>query len=528
MDQVFSAIEKDIRRNNAGSLNYWIDKLEDPDELWNKLLVMTVEDIGIGAPQLPFLVYNTWKYDSSFQNLHEVATIMAQCTKTRLNSWIHTCLFVNRKNFQWSGLFNPEGINPKKLVAQKQALVWFEKSLRKCAGMIQSRYIIKGDIMEQYRTLYWAGYIKDVEAIWNIIINIYTIFPEIIRENIDCLKNMYQEIPQKTFVIQAILYLTQKLDWISELPDPIDETISQDKIPNYALDDTTEKGKDMIKDLDKDTEWIIKYNYRISCKVNPELKLDFKSYKKFACKLEIERKTKNFKGFEKDEIFNIFKESQTKTMPNVILESMKHMELPKHTKNTLVMNGQHILVDVQKRNDQDFGKTDLLKNNPFSKKSNIDINYIYHKNILTLPSYESIKVEMFGPFKGIQIEKALEICFWEKLKPHLQIPTNQYTTFIDKDSISYIFKPSNPIITIPHPMRDKLRNLVFDIVFKKEPINKFKEFKDFLKSDIEYKKFQEFRKLVENLVKSDYFDQLRDSWAIDKQPFLERLNKIKK
>lgn len=95
-DEVISALQKEIRRGNTENailLAYEMLKTgpEMEAKLWKRLLVISVEDIGMGDPQAPVLVYTLFKMHQEFSEgaldrplfaIHAVRS-MCSCEKDR-------------------------------------------------------------------------------------------------------------------------------------------------------------------------------------------------------------------------------------------------------------------------------------------------------------------------------------------------------------------------------------------------------------------------------------------------------------
>jgi len=95
-DEVISALQKEIRRGNtenAAVLAYEM-VLTSPEleaKLWQRLLVISVEDIGMGNPQAPQLIYTLYQMHDEFDRdaldrplfaLHAVR-FLCECDKDR-------------------------------------------------------------------------------------------------------------------------------------------------------------------------------------------------------------------------------------------------------------------------------------------------------------------------------------------------------------------------------------------------------------------------------------------------------------
>ncbi len=58
LDEVISALQKEIRRGNEYEAVYWAVELEsfNPKALWNRLKVIASEDIGVAEPHAPLII----------------------------------------------------------------------------------------------------------------------------------------------------------------------------------------------------------------------------------------------------------------------------------------------------------------------------------------------------------------------------------------------------------------------------------------------------------------------------------------
>ena len=58
LDELISALQKDIRRGNEYQAMYWAAQLEDdyPEVLWNRLVVIASEDIGIANSMVSTII----------------------------------------------------------------------------------------------------------------------------------------------------------------------------------------------------------------------------------------------------------------------------------------------------------------------------------------------------------------------------------------------------------------------------------------------------------------------------------------
>jgi replication-associated recombination protein RarA len=58
LDEVISALQKEIRRGNEYNAVYWATKLESFNSraLWNRLRVIASEDVGVAEPHAPLII----------------------------------------------------------------------------------------------------------------------------------------------------------------------------------------------------------------------------------------------------------------------------------------------------------------------------------------------------------------------------------------------------------------------------------------------------------------------------------------
>lgn len=58
LDELLSALQKDIRRGNEESAMHWAVHIENinPKALWNRLKIIASEDVGLGCPMMPVLI----------------------------------------------------------------------------------------------------------------------------------------------------------------------------------------------------------------------------------------------------------------------------------------------------------------------------------------------------------------------------------------------------------------------------------------------------------------------------------------
>ena len=64
MDEIYSALQKSIRRNLVSEALFWGGELVNsgnPNPLWNRLFVIISEDIGIANPQTARVVYSHYE-----------------------------------------------------------------------------------------------------------------------------------------------------------------------------------------------------------------------------------------------------------------------------------------------------------------------------------------------------------------------------------------------------------------------------------------------------------------------------------
>jgi replication-associated recombination protein RarA len=93
-DEVFSALQKDIRRGKEYEAVFWAAELEsfNPKALWNRLRVIASEDIGIANPHASLIVdvlekeYNATKGKNDSWRLYLVHAVLflARSPKSRI------------------------------------------------------------------------------------------------------------------------------------------------------------------------------------------------------------------------------------------------------------------------------------------------------------------------------------------------------------------------------------------------------------------------------------------------------------
>ena len=104
-DQVISALQKEIRRGQAENAALLADEMlatspEMEAKLWQRLLTISVEDIGPGEWQAPVLVYTLWQMCRAFDRAASERRLLAvhavrylcTCPKDRssdeMSSWV--------------------------------------------------------------------------------------------------------------------------------------------------------------------------------------------------------------------------------------------------------------------------------------------------------------------------------------------------------------------------------------------------------------------------------------------------------
>ena len=85
LDEVISAIQKEIRRGNEYHAVYWALELESFNNktLWNRLKVIATEDVGLANPTIPLLIFvleknyfDTYKRKTNLSKLFLIYAIL--------------------------------------------------------------------------------------------------------------------------------------------------------------------------------------------------------------------------------------------------------------------------------------------------------------------------------------------------------------------------------------------------------------------------------------------------------------------
>jgi hypothetical protein len=119
LDQVISALQKEIRRGNQYKAVYWAVELEGFNRekrsgatiLWNRLKVIASEDVSIAEPHAPLIISalkqfydEAVKREDSAYNLFFVHAVifLARCRKCRIVDDLVVTLYGNKKfNHEW-------------------------------------------------------------------------------------------------------------------------------------------------------------------------------------------------------------------------------------------------------------------------------------------------------------------------------------------------------------------------------------------------------------------------------------------
>lgn len=103
LDEVISALQKEIRRGNEYNAVYWAVELENfnPKALWNRLRVIATEDIGVAEPHAPLIinalesmyVYAKEKKKDEYRMFFvNAVSILARAPKCRIADNLLICL----------------------------------------------------------------------------------------------------------------------------------------------------------------------------------------------------------------------------------------------------------------------------------------------------------------------------------------------------------------------------------------------------------------------------------------------------
>ena len=477
-DELVSAIQKDIRRNNPDQLLGWIDEWGYSNNLlWDNIMKMLCEDIGVGSPQLPYYVWNmyisrdttkgcadtngdTTKANGGVNDLRDVATVMAQCTKTRLNSHIESSLFKDRSNFKWSGMFVPEedvvevgvGATFNKKISYKHAFILFQKSFRKCASITASKYNQNNfNPIDQYRVFFWSGYLWENtdyrKQMWNLVLeisNIFNVNGNVVGGNVNALYEIYNKWGWCVCFIQAVVYLTQPVDWEIAIPNPSTSKAKCPKqIPKYALDIYTEEGKNIIAKIKEGYNWSssrcavykVKQFYKNGAMVIPKYSIPFEGYSKIALKLDICRnngvkKCKNMKA-----VFDGCLNNKSKSGSPILNTLNKNVRFKfdnniTQEKRIIDFDNSSVIVNVIQRNGKELGKTNISTADidGWSPQSNISTKYVFnrvYKNLdlamMRVPGYRDTMVILKGPYTKDYKHTGNFQCFIDSLKPYCQL-----------------------------------------------------------------------------------------------------------
>ncbi len=245
VDEVVSVLQKSIRRGLVEDTIRWGLELFDSykSKLFNRLLVISVEDIGPADTNVVLIVYNIIHNNPSRISIANCLKIMAESQKTRINDWL-ICIS-NRSN--------------KLLESDPYVLGELLKDNLQKYNAIVCHSICRA-LCESTQYVYTNGrYRKSQYMIW-------IIFKQVIENN------LYVNIMEKIAMTNnwkwsdkcRLLYSHIINIWCycDDFPDgktkfdiiTIDDTINIDfndykEIPDYALDKHTKRGRSMGRNL---------------------------------------------------------------------------------------------------------------------------------------------------------------------------------------------------------------------------------------------------------------------------------------
>lgn len=486
MDALFSVLAIDIRRGQETQIPQWVGNLLDLDQgpkLWERLFLIVCEDIGVGAPSLPILVWDAYQNED---NPVDVALGMARCPKTRLGSWVKTIFFSNR---DWEGLYHPDGADGCTVATAKKM---FSMVFRKCVGRTQSKYRSShlSGIQEQYELFYWAGVLWDlgeVATMWEMVVEFGMFFPKVVGDAIGCLQEMDATVAKNrrnpSMLIQALTYLSQLVDWEPNPTGPkggpkggpkweqmvVPQEIPDLGVPGYAYDQTTKRGRQLLTKIMKYTGWsrerTIRYGmrnyYNFSCKVEPEISVPYRIYYLYAKTIETEK----ILSTKKNAMWS-FTEEMTKWhlgMSDVLTQLPKKTErmarnLLVHgnnvvygqelrsreqssrqkVKSEIYIQNTYLSVHIKRKNGMDMGVT-LFHKQP--EISNIDNNYIFNPigdgswHIVQLPGYLP-SCMVVRPTNLVEIR---EKYYFDKLKSYLGLGVLKSFAVCTSDGWSLVY-----------------------------------------------------------------------------------------
>ena len=223
-------------------------------------------------------------------------------------------------------------------------------------------------------------------------------------------------------------------------------------------------------------------------------------------------------------------------------------ETKKYRKELFPFDSQHIIVQVDRINGQEMGKThfkDTFGENGWSEMSNVDISYIYNDITKTMrvPGYHDTKINVIGPLEDLeQINILKQKCFFDKIKPYIQLHQIGYVRFTSNRGEKYLIekyieegvvgKCDSSITIMRGLMRVwyyrkffslKSRIIISDgKVYSKDDIklcprepesqendNIMKKISSWLETPIGSYKFEEMIKNVDKLVNSNFYKKLK-------------------
>lgn len=275
-DEVFSAIQKSIRRGLSSESIQWVLETfftgtETRTATWNRLLVISVEDIG---PADPFAITHVWnlrKNDpDNWLAIATCAKYLAECKKSRINDWSTIMFHESVKNAD-NALEAKGGLDcVKDLLVKSLRNKNFEDIMYWCKLLINTSHKVPSR-KKNAQTMIWKS------------------FDEVIVTNdfLTCLKEIamspgFRWKGNALMIIVHVVFLWCNDIFPDKLPDKMlhlgdksltsvyDEFITRKNhvgVPDYALDKHTQKGRLMGRDIEdfiktgshlenRDTRWI--------------------------------------------------------------------------------------------------------------------------------------------------------------------------------------------------------------------------------------------------------------------------------
>ena len=110
LDEVISAVQKEIRRGNEYQAVYWALELESFNNkaLWNRLKIIATEDIGLANPTFPLLIFvleknyfDTYKKKSNASKLFliQAVLLLSRSPKNRIVDDLFAIIDSNIKDY---------------------------------------------------------------------------------------------------------------------------------------------------------------------------------------------------------------------------------------------------------------------------------------------------------------------------------------------------------------------------------------------------------------------------------------------